>query len=66
MRSMRCECLGCKENEGGYCGCDSYVVITEDGKCDSVVLDYEQEELTKKSLRPAKIVYSSAPTAEQT
>lgn len=35
---MRCRCITCKENENGYCTCSSYVEISEDGSCDSMLV----------------------------
>ena len=32
---MRCAAINCKENTDGYCGCDSYVTIDSEGKCES-------------------------------
>lgn len=32
---MRCNCRNCIENEDGYCSFPSYVVISEDGGCET-------------------------------
>lgn len=31
---MRCKAYNCKENDNGYCSCDSYVTIDEEGCCE--------------------------------
>lgn len=41
---MRCQCLRCRENEDGYCGCESYVCIGPDGTCDQMVIPFEEKE----------------------
>ena len=38
VNDMRCECYECRENEGGYCLCSSYVTITVNGECDSMYI----------------------------
>ncbi len=41
---MRCDCLLCENNEDGYCLNSSYVCITEDGMCDSMLLMPKEED----------------------
>lgn len=43
---MRCAVLGCIKNENGYCLDSSYVQITKDGECDSILVI--EEELTNE------------------
>lgn len=38
---MLCYCYQCWDNEDGYCSRSSYVVIDEDGMCDSVYIQTE-------------------------
>ena len=33
---MRCYAYNCKDNDDGFCKIPDYVVINEDGKCDSI------------------------------
>jgi hypothetical protein len=39
---MRCAVLGCIKNENGYCLDSSYVQITKDGECDSILVIEEE------------------------
>lgn len=41
---MRCEAYGCRNNDGGYCMCASYVVIEEDGTCSEIDAKIEEGE----------------------
>lgn len=34
---MRCYAYNCRNNDDGYCEIDSYITITEDGECDSML-----------------------------
>ena len=38
---MRCEVLKCRENENGYCSCDSYVGIDKNGECNMMFIPSE-------------------------
>lgn len=40
---MICYCYQCWDNEDGYCSRSSYVVIDEDGRCDSVYIPTEDD-----------------------
>ena len=41
--TMLCNCYQCWDNEDGYCSRSSYVVIDEDGRCDSVYIPTEDD-----------------------
>lgn len=45
---MRCRALECRENENGYCTCDSYIEIDETGQCDMFLQITESENIEKK------------------
>ena len=41
---MRCEVYKCRNNDYGYCMCDSYVTIESDGTCSEIHLDVESND----------------------
>lgn len=41
---MRCDVLNCRENNDGYCSCESYVSIGSDGTCSQMFITLEEKE----------------------
>lgn len=41
---MRCEVYNCENNNGnGYCEISNYIIITESGECDSILVKEDKE-----------------------
>lgn len=41
---MKCACKKCNDNVNGYCHCDSYIQIDEEGMCDMFTPQPEPED----------------------